>query len=387
MGRNLTKYGILTALALILAGTAIIAKTPKKEGKDKLRVLYWNTQNGVWSGQKDNYDTFVKWVIEKDPDVCVWCEASTNYETDSNISIKDPEKRCLPDGWSGLAARYGHQYVWKSGQRDNFPQVITSKYPIENVLQSVGNGRDTVVIHGFGQARINVEGKSINFVTLHLYPFSHLTATAGMKETPELKQLRTARDEARRRYDDAVAAGNASEEELETLKAEKERTAGEYSALKDKCQGISAKNFEGEHYRRKEIEYIAENTILKSADPDKELWFMCGDFNSISPKDNFHYKKGEANLAYLTQRYIETALPMYYDIVAEHYPGIFCKSTESGRRIDFVYVTRPLLKASSEVSTGTDWYTRQSVWEPYPKFRLPSDHIPIMVDFKLGKIK
>ena len=91
----------------------------KKDGNRNFRVLYWNTQNGVWSGQGDNYDTFVKWVNEKNPDVCVWIEAATVFKTDSKETIKDPLQRYLPDGWAELASRYGHTYVWKSGQRDN----------------------------------------------------------------------------------------------------------------------------------------------------------------------------------------------------------------------------------------------------------------------------
>lgn len=377
---------LLTALgAALLTSADAEAGKPKKDGKKNLRVLYWNTQNGVWSGQGDNYDTFVKWVSEKDPDVCVWIEAATIFKTGSSVSIKAPETKYLPDGWSELAARYGHKYVWKSGQRDNYPQVITSKYPIENVLQSVGNQKDTVVMHGFGQARINVEGRVINFVTLHLYPFGHLEWK--MKEPAELRRYRLRREEAKKRYDEAFASGNVGYAELNALKEEMEKTAQEHRDFRAKTYEISTKNYEGEHYRRKEMEYIAKHTILKSADPDKELWFMCGDFNCVSPKDNFKYRWGDASLSFLTQRYIETDLPMYYDIVAEHYPGIFCKSTMGGSRIDFVYVTKPMLKASTNVATGTDWYTKQSVFEPYPHFKLPSDHIPVMVDFNLNKLK
>ncbi len=372
-------------LPLLIAGTAVCAKSPGKEGKKNFRVLYWNTQNGVWSGESDNYDTFVKWVNEKDPDVCVWIEAATIFKANSNEYIRDSSGLYLPDGWGELAARYGHSYVWKSGQRDRYPQVITSKYPIENVLQSVGNQRDTVINHGFGQARIVVEGRTINFVTLHLYPFQHLEYK--MKEPVELRNYRLVREAARKKYEDAVDAGNASEAELESLKADMDRTAQEHRSYRSRVYDMSAKNYEGEYYRRMEMEYIAENTILKSMNPDRELWFMCGDFNSVSPRDNFHYRWGDASLSFLTQRYIEKELPMYYDIVAEHYPGIFCKSVAGGSRIDFVYVTKPMLKASVSVSCGTDWYTKQSVFEPFPKFKIPSDHIPVMVDFNLNKLK
>ena len=46
--------------------------------------------------------------------------------------------RYLVGNWGELAARYGHKYWYVGGHRDNFPQVITSKYPIENVERIVG---------------------------------------------------------------------------------------------------------------------------------------------------------------------------------------------------------------------------------------------------------
>ena len=357
----------------------------KKDGNRNFRVLYWNTQNGVWSGQGDNYDTFVKWVNEKNPDVCVWIEAATVFKTDSKETIKDPLQRYLPDGWAELASRYGHTYVWKSGQRDNYPQVITSKYPIENVLQSIGNQKDTVVRHGFGQARITVGEQTINFVTVHLYPFGHLTA--DIREPYELKQKRLAREAAQKAYRDALEGGNATEEQLASLKEEMERTAQEHRNLRKTVYDKSLKNSEGEFYRRMEMEYILKHTVGQSDKPEKECWLMCGDFNSRSPKDNFKYRWMDSSLSFITHRLIEADAPEYFDIVAEHYPGIFCKSMMSDARIDFVYVTKPLLRASTKVSCGTDWYTKQIEWAPYPHFKIPSDHIPVMVDFNLGKIK
>lgn len=384
MNDNFLKSNVFAIFFLFLFTAALPAKEKQKGEKQNLRVLYWNTQNGVWSGQGDNYDTFVKWVSEKDPDVCVWAEAASVFKTDSQETIKDPKGKYLPDGWGELAQRYGHNYVWKSGQRDNYPQVITSKYPIENVLQSVGNQKDTVVMHGFGHAKIEVEGRTINIVTVHLYPFSYLTA--NMKEPAELKKYRLAREAAKKAYDEA-ASGNTSETDLAVLKAEMERTAEEHRKCRKAVYDLSTRNYEGESYRRMEMEYITRHTILKSADPERECWLMCGDFNCVTHKDNFFYKWGNASPSFMVHRYIENDVPAYYDIVSEHFPGIFCKSLMSNMRIDYVYVTKPLLKASTKVSCGTDWYTRQSVWEPYTHFKLPSDHIPVMVDFNISKIK
>ena len=164
MGRNYkTKSGILVALMLLIC-TGFAQAQEKKQ----IKLLYWNIQNGMWDGQGDNYGRFVKWVAEQDPDICVWAEAQTNYKTDSDRKVS-AEERFLPDGWSALAARYGHKYIWKGGHRDGFPQVITSKYPIENVSRICGSKEglkitalaeeDSVAMHGAGWAAIDIAGR------------------------------------------------------------------------------------------------------------------------------------------------------------------------------------------------------------------------------------
>ena len=147
----------LTAFAAAIA-TSVPCAAKRPSGSD-LRLLYWNIQNGMWSGQGDNYTRFVNWVSAQNPDVCVWCESVTNYKTASDEKIK-PDEAYLPELWGELARRYGHEYWYKGGHRDNFPQVITSKYPIENVERIVGSKPDSVVTHGAGWARIEKNGKT-----------------------------------------------------------------------------------------------------------------------------------------------------------------------------------------------------------------------------------
>lgn len=105
----------------------------------------------------------------KDPDICVWCEAQTIYKNGSTDPM-DTKERYLIDNWGELAKRYGHGYWYVGGHRDNYPQVITSKYPIENVEKIVGEEPDQVVTHGAGWARITVDEKVLNIVTLHTWP-------------------------------------------------------------------------------------------------------------------------------------------------------------------------------------------------------------------------
>ena len=157
----------LTAFAAAIA-TSVPCAARRPSGSD-LRLLYWNIQNGMWSGQDDNYGRFVEWVKEFDADVCVWCEAQSIYR--SGTADRMPEAdRYLVGNWGELAARYGHKYWYVGGHRDNFPQVITSKYPIENVERIVGEEPDSVVTHGAGWARIVKNGRTVNIVTLHLWP-------------------------------------------------------------------------------------------------------------------------------------------------------------------------------------------------------------------------
>ena len=140
--------------AAILA--ALLLVSCRKQEPATMRLLYWNIQNGMWDGQNDNYDRFVNWVKEQDPDICVWCEAQSIWLTDSDQAMPK-EDRYLEANWGELAARYGHQYWGIGGHRDNYPQVITSKYPISYVAKIVGEEPDLVVSHGAGWATVYIE--------------------------------------------------------------------------------------------------------------------------------------------------------------------------------------------------------------------------------------
>ena len=65
----------------------------------EIKVLYWNIQNGMWADQGNNFDTFVKWVNEKNPDICVWCEGETIYYPETSKTIENKDERYLPKGY------------------------------------------------------------------------------------------------------------------------------------------------------------------------------------------------------------------------------------------------------------------------------------------------
>ena len=141
------------------------------------------------------------------------------------------------EGWKILAARYGHNYVAQSGRRDNFPQQVTSRYPIttKKKITSTGNTSRTIW-HGASIQKISVEGHDLHFITLHNYPFSY-------------------------------APGLSAEE-----------------------QPASSAAFEGEAYRVFEMNYILDCTCLDPEYRSQPDWLMMGDFNAICRRDNTYYK-------------------------------------------------------------------------------------------------
>ena len=144
-----------------------------QSGKD-LRVLYWNIQNGMWADQGNNYDNFVNWVKSYNPDVCVWTEAMTIYATGSS----DPASNVTltasvanGSGWKNLAARYGHEYLaiaHRSG--DDYPQVVTSRYPLTTLATFGRIVLSDDIYHGAGLHQIDIDGTKVNLITVHLKP-------------------------------------------------------------------------------------------------------------------------------------------------------------------------------------------------------------------------
>ena len=321
---NIRTLLCIAAAAVITSVSAQVqAKTPRP---DKLRVLYWNIQNGMWADQHNNYDNFVNWVKEYDPDVCIWAEAKSRYISHQNVRMK-PEDMYLIDGWGELAARYGHKYWAHGGHRGGFPQVITSKYPIEIVNQIVGEKPDRIVSHGAGHFLLKVAGRKINIVTVHTWPQKYAFDAADRK---------------------ASSAQNG-----------------------------------GDAYRLMEMQYVCEHTIAKSRNAERQLWLMAGDFNARSIKDKEIYGWPEDDSRYWVHNYILENTP-YLDVIRERYPDQFHETVSWPSRIDFVYCTPALYKRITDVYVVRDEWTGNIVKHPEFAFKYPSDHRPILVDIKLN---
>ena len=324
-------------------------KVAKDGEKKNLRILYWNIQDGMWADQANNYDNFVKWVQEQDPDICVFCEASTIYATGTRDEIP-LEERYLPDHWGELCARWGHTEWVKGPQRKssgykygvcNYPQVVTSKYPIECVERFYGHKPDTVLVSGAAWHKVQVPGieKPFNIVPIHAYAF---------------------------RYARGIKAGSKAE--------------------RDSLRKVSSARYDGEYQRIMEFKYTIDHSVKTSKDPDNEYWIMLGDFNSYSRHDNYKYKYNDASLGFAAQEFMNSHESPYFDIVAEMYPGVFQPSHKNTHRIDYVFVTKCLLNACAGVQCPRDEFCKPRKVEGH-KYCLPSDHSPIIVDFKISKLK
>ena len=295
----------------------------------EVKVLYWNIQNGMWHDQGNNYDNFVAYVRELDPDICIWAEAESRYLTDKAEKMQMPEEQYLPWNWDLLAARYGHAYTLLCGKRDTFPQVITSKYPLKIARRVNGNGSDIIVAHGAGWAVVQLPGgEELNVVTLHTWPqkFAYL-----------------AQDEQA----DAAAHG-------------------------------------GDRFRAREMQFICEQTIGTDPCAKERLWLMAGDFNAISSVDNFHYQKSPDDPAFLVHDYVRGSTP-YIDVIERFYPGDFQKTTVSGKRIDMVYVTPALFEKVVSARVLREGFAdcyRDPRGKDIHNFCHPSDHFPVFVTFK-----
>ena len=110
---------------------------------------------------------------------------------------------------------------------------------------------------------------------------------------------------------------------------------------------------------------------------------MMGDFNSRSRADNAFYRYPDNDTKLYVHDYIASQTP-YLDALLEKHPGEMHVTMHYPARLDYVYMTRPLLERTVECRVCHDFYT-EPVRDPQQlsNFWRPSDHRPIVVDFKL----
>lgn len=108
---------------------------------------------------------------------------------------------------------------------------------------------------------------------------------------------------------------------------------------------------------------------------------MMGDFNSVNRSDNSYYGYPSDDSRFWVQDYVSEHTP-YMDVIKNRYPDRFTGSTVQYNRIDYVYFTKALYDRVFQASTILDSYTTPTL-DPVTDFCHPSDHLPIIVDFKL----
>ena len=113
---------------------------------------------GMINDYPNNMDNFVAWVKWRAPDILVICEGKTFGNGQSIYDASRP----MPNNISNLAARWGHPYYMVGAQQDNFPVLITSRYPIELLQRLQG----AVYTHGGLHVRI----AGFDLAAIHLFP-------------------------------------------------------------------------------------------------------------------------------------------------------------------------------------------------------------------------
>lgn len=303
-----------------------VTKVPGTEKKGNLRILYWNIQNGMWWDQGNNYDNFVAFVKKYDPDICVWCEAESIYTTGTADYAKAADRYLYytrPGNWTTLAKRYGHSYTQRGGRTDEYPQEITSKYPITQV-QALTSG----LTHGAGHFQITVNGTRLNIVTTHPYPQN-------------------------------CNVGNHTTEAQKT----------------------------SDNKRLSEMKTIVSNTFNNSTYASESNWMLIGDFNSNSPQDCWFGGYDRTNIAFAPQQYLldNTDLQdVLYDFWNADDLCTFCSTTLNATdRKDNIYASPGIFDQVQRAIVVNDQWTYNIVSLGISNFKSPSDHRPILLDIEL----
>lgn len=306
-------------------------ETPAADG-NTITVLYWNLQCGMWADQGNNYDNFVAWVKGQKPDICVWNEAETTFDTGVFDWDTRAKEKYLPEHWGELAARYGHDYVMVNGASKSL--VTTSRFPFEREKDIYTNRPKVEIRSGSTIYKFNLNGETVRFVTLHLWP---------------------------QQYDPYVPVSQREQNRKE--------------------EG-------GSKFRYLEIKTLCDTTIAKSPDAAKENWIMLGDFNARSPLDNAVYGYTPGAVALQCIAHVLDNTP-YIDAVHRKHPNEFITSTyDWNHRIDYVFCTPPIMNRVKSANIVKDYYTTMRPLDdlyPGQYCRVPSDHYPIILKIDMSK--
>ena len=323
---NATKFRLSTALedggyhGFFMDNLSVSSAKYRRTPVNGVRILYWNIQCGMWSDQTNNYNNFVEWLNRYKPDVCVFCEARSLY--DEKGEWLKTSARTLEAGWPALARRYGHNYTM-SCQKDNYPEMITSKYPITKLKEL----ETSEVCHGAAVVRITAGGKDLHFLSTHLWPADYARGIA-----------------------------------------EADRPASQAAR-------------EGDIERENEMKNIVNNLLSDFSGAD--YLFMMGDFNCPSPLDEWYYNKGASHTDYLAQSYLINNTNLI-DVIGTWWPGNWLSSVNKDfERMDMFYATPKAYEGvQNAMIIVDDWTLLYQDTTVSGYLCRPSDHRPVLVDVK-----
>lgn len=132
-----------------------------------MKLISYNILKGMEFDRDSNFVRFVRWVNDQNPDVIALQE--TNFFTEETLG--------------DLAARWGHNYVVRNVGATEYNVAFTSRYPITVV-------RKMEETETLTRGAVHIQVKGINFVTLHLWPYSTYPKDEGESGSGEEYRLR-----------------------------------------------------------------------------------------------------------------------------------------------------------------------------------------------------
>ena len=133
---------------------------------------------------------------------------------------------------------------------------------------------------------------------------------------------------------------------------------------------------------------VRANTVNNSKYAGEEYWLLGGDTNSRSPHDKWYYDANNKldDTYFLPHKHILENTNLK-DVVTDRFPkdnSHFFTSTYGSARIDILYASPKMFnKITNSIVLMDDWLDVLGPWEYHTSFRNPSDHRPVIVDFKL----
>ena len=317
--------------------------------ENTLRIMTYNVQNGIWGDEQNNYDNFVKWMQEQDPDICIFCESQTIYKTQTHEKC-DVTERYLPygkghswergtepyfepKGWIELGTRWGHTYAKIGAHIDNHPVTVTSKYPV-TLVQKLGDKNPHEIWHGGIHAQVVVDGKTINIVGYHTWPFGMSRETRGK--------------------------GKAIEAE-------------------------STAELGGHLYRTYETEFFIENTVNNPKFADEKYWIITGDTNCRSSLDDAFLGYGPKSPRYGSNNYVldhSGCKDITKTYNSPDQRDVLMSSTQKQARIDIMYGSDEMMSRVIRAEIPKDEFTGAPYNAKMKFYDMSSDHLPVIVDFK-----